>query len=507
MKRTLLSQALAVFMSTSLVASMGEEDPSQGAPCISSLTGQKRSHNDLGKGKEEDNGAVKKPKSDATVNMATQEAASQTIVLSSPLELLPNELLVYISRFLPHKDFLSFAAMNKPTREVLFATYFQDPIPPRTWRLALDFDEGARAGSTGLIFENVVMQRVMRDLLVMFKSQEANRALDFKNTLAHFNDFTYKGQTLDKTPLGRFMAGIRKTNPDFLDLRELGGHEHFGDGDALFLNMLHYIKSRFAKNPETLPHHRAPDQARMLSPQERLFKADGLRNEIAVLVNKSAPDATRALKIEELLENFDDFIPSGDTLLFAYTFHRASEAVADTAQKSSFLARSAQLMERYYTDTETLDVGKIYDLACQYYNAAYTSANPKDKARYYLKSAQWWEAYFEQNPAPATNDYRVAANALSTGARALRGTQDHAPLTMKAADLWDLYLEQNPLPTLMDAETAAQTYRHAALLSQDPQQNLAYLLKADALFKRYLLKETRPNAQTVAKAQEVAALL
>ncbi|MCA0371064.1 MAG: hypothetical protein LCH26_08180 [Proteobacteria bacterium] len=489
MTRTLKILTICLLSTTSLLASMEEEEAPQEAASSARITGMKRSYTHAYKGKEEDQETVKKQKASSEEKMFEQESPSQTVVFSSPLELLPNELLVYIAGFLPSEDFFTFTEMNKHIREVLFSAYFQGATPPRTWHLALDFDEVTRRGASGLVFENVVMKRVMESLLVMFKSQNTNRVFDFVDTLERFEDFTHSRQTLGQTPLWRFMNGIRKTNPIFLDVSGLGAQANLGDGDALFLNMLAYIKSDFTADPKTLAHYRAPARERLQSPQERLFHADQLRHDLPSLTT----DTARALKWDEILKDFD-YIDNLEVNLAANAYLSAARAAVDLGQKSAFFAKNAQLIEKAHTDQPMANPTIIFHLAKVYHDAAHHAPNMKNKEDYYLKSTQWWEKYFKDLPAPAPEDLRQAALTYHAGAHALRGTHHHTSLLMKATGHWDAYMEVVPHPAVEVTRDAASAYLDASFLTSGDTQRAYILRKSLALWESYLARQENPSA-------------
>ncbi|MBA4119058.1 MAG: hypothetical protein C0514_09240 [Candidatus Puniceispirillum sp.] len=495
MKHALNVLVICLLSTTSLLASMGEEGAPQEAASCAPITGKKRSYTHAYKGKEDDQETTKKQKANPGEKTLAQETTSQTVVFSSPLELLPNEVLVYISGFLPKEDFFTFTEINKHIREVLFSAYFQGATPPRTWRLALDFDEGTRRGASGLVFEHVVMPRVMEDLLVVFKSQNTNRVFDFIDTLEHFEDFTHQGQTLGQSTLWRFMSGIRKTNPHFLDVSELNAQANLGDGDALFLNMLAYIKSDFTADPKTLAHYRAPARERLHSPQERLYHADQLRHDLSALTT----DTARALKWDEILKAFD-YIDHSEINLAANTYLSAAKAAVEPGQKSAFFAKNAQLIENAHTDQCTATRTIMYHLAKIYHDAAHHAPGMNDKGRYYLKSTQWWEKYFKDVAAPAPEALRQAALTYHASANALRGTHHHTPLMVKARGHWDAYLEVVPHPAVEVTRDAASTYLDASFLTSSDTQRAYILRKSLALWESYLARHENPSTDDMRKA-------
>ncbi|MBA4119057.1 MAG: hypothetical protein C0514_09235 [Candidatus Puniceispirillum sp.] len=479
---------ICLLSTTSLFASMGEEDAPQEAPSCAPITGKKRSYTHAYKGKEEDLDTVKKQKADPEEK--AQEAASQTVVFASPLELLPNELLVYVSRFLPHQDFLSFAAMNKHTREVLFATYFSNPIPPRTWRLALDFDEIARTGSTGLIFENVVMQRTLRDFLIMFRGKNAKSVTDLRSTLTTYGSFTYQGKILSQTPLWQLMEDADANNPQALDLTSLPAQDNLGDADALFLNMLHTIKANFSADPATLAHYRAPAHDSHTSPQARLYHADSLRRQL-----QHIEDAIeRALKWNEIYDAFP-YVDPKEIIGVASDYWSAGCDAEDPAQEGMFLGKSAHFYDLLYTSLSEPTVRQVMSVASLYQSAAQVMENKDDKRRYYLKSAQWLDRFFLNALAPDPEANRQAAQTYDAGAKALFGTPHYAPLVLKSKERWDAYLFQVPNPGLEETKSAADVYRRACGVMANKVFVYPTLMKSVNLWDSYLARQENPSVE------------
>ncbi|MCA0371065.1 MAG: hypothetical protein LCH26_08185 [Proteobacteria bacterium] len=488
MKHTLKILTICLLSSTCLFASMGEEDAPQEAPSSAPIIGQKRSYTHAYKGKEEDLTTVKKHKADPEKN--AQEAASQTVVFSSPLELLPNELLVYISRVLPHKDFLSFAAMNKHTREVLFANYFSNPILPRTWRLALDFDEGTRTGSTGLVFENVVMQRTLRDFLIMFRGKNAKNVADLRTTLNTFGSFTYQGKILSQTPLWQFMEGADANNPQALDPTSLPGQDNLGDADALFLNMLHTIKANFGADPATLAHYRAPAHESHTSPQARLYLADSLRRQLPHIEDA----IERASKWDEIYDAFD-YVDPKEIIGVASDYWSAGCDAEDPAQESKFLGKSAHFYDLLYTSHQEPTLSQVMHVAGLYQWAAQGIENKDDKARYYLKSAQWFDRFFLNAIMPDPEANRRAAQTYDAAAKAHFGTPHYAPLVLKSKERWDTYLFQVPNPGLEETKSAADVYRRACGVMANRIFVFPTLMKSVNLWESYLAREEKPSVE------------
>ncbi|MBA4119060.1 MAG: hypothetical protein C0514_09250 [Candidatus Puniceispirillum sp.] len=408
--------------------------------------------------------------------------------LSSPTLLgTPAEVLFHLFSFMGKEDLASLACTGKDFKDLILTYQLNKTSPTRVWSSALTFCQDAECEKMRALFVRDVMPPVMEALLVAFKTQTPHAYAHLWSLLDDFAGLESHGQTLGYRPLWQFIYGLKGAAPKDVKPENFFKEGPIGDGDRVFLNLLHYIKNNFEKEPKDLPAYDAPRNPRHPSPQALMHKASLLKAELPL----AQTHTERAKILDEILETFDDFTPQ--ELERAAQAYKEAARENDGALRRTLYIKSARMWRALFAQV-AVPASSVREAALIYRNIAAFSITNQEKQRAYAESAGLWDAFLNHQDAPHAQDVREAALVHHSAAYYTTNDAQKAYHFAQSANLWDTLITDFSQLGLSELKDAAIAYQCAAQYAQDPRAVGPRSIKSASFWRLFLEHAPNPTA-------------
>lgn len=443
----------------------------------------------------------------------------------------PTEVLFHLFSFLDKDDLVSLACTSKSVKDLALTYQLNKTSPTRVWSSALTFCQNtAECEKMRALFVRDVMPPVMETLLVALKTQTPYAFDRLSSRLDAFTGLESHGQTLGYRPLWQFLYSLQGTKPEDIDPVGFFTEGPMGDGDRVFLNLLHYVKNNFEVDPKDLPAYDAPRNPKILSPQALMHKASLLKAKLPLVQTHTE----RAKILDEILETFDDLSPE-EIRSAAKIYRKAAWENTQHATKRSFYEKSACMWHSLFAQEvvtpqdareaavmhlsiaslsvthqekhQAYAIGArilamclphltqdphytvyISEAAMAHHSAAFFALTDDKKAYHYISSANLWDNLTGHFAHMGMHEIKEAAMAYQYAAQYMKKADDIGSRILQSADLWTIYVENAASPTFLEFKDAA-TMNLSAVRYANNETQPKYYKKSAMFWHTYLGQE------------------
>ena len=456
MKKNLTLLLASLLTSTCLLASLGEEDP----------TNLKRAMDRLG---VEDDATHKK-----------QRAGSGEAEETSYWGNLPADALRAVGDYLDDRDLSSLSRVKKAFRHTLQPQLLLRKVPARIWLSGLAFDSSAESQKAWLTFVGEIMPDVMDTLLLLYKDQAPKAGAQLQRLLAQHGTMASQGKTLETTPLWQFLRGLKGTDPKDVNPEDFHKEGPLGDGDRMFLNLLHYINSDFKVSPARLPGFVVQKDPRRASPQARMHVAS-LKGQVRGRVN----DLASAKILDDILELFDD-LRTLEAFYVSNTYRRAGKNSQDSTQQIAHFLKGAQLAQKHYWGSEMPDLSCLKMAARCYFGAATAASTPESVSTLWEKSAHIHGHLLAITNNPENTQLRRAALSYERASRCIADPAAQKAYIQESLRWWNAYGVSGGEATPQICGHMARAFVQAAFLELGSSKSDAHFLLSAQLWNIHI---------------------
>ena len=478
MHTTLRTFAACLLTSASLLASPHEE--ANQTPAM----GHKRSLSVLG---IDDSPSSKKQRGDLR--------APEDVF---PLGLLPADALRIVGDHLGDRDLLSLAHVNSATRETLVPQFLLRKAPTRVWLSGLEFDASSQGQKDRYTFVGEIMPDVMEMLLLRYKKHRPRAASEFRSLLTQHGSFKSQGKTLKQTPLWKLLRTIKGKDPKGVNPEDFYKEGPLGDGDRVFLNLLHYVHNDFKVSPARLPGYVAQEDPLRTSPQARKH-VTFLKDQLST----ARGDLAKAKIWDEILE-ISDILDPKELTLVANIYSKAAQAEEEVTSVSYHL-KSTTLWDRFFETNTSPAADDLKAAAHCYRRAAMCQAlSKKDREAAWSKSAKYWVDYVTHNKDATPNEIGFTADTFVWASRTVSDPATQNTYIHESAKWWVIYLEREPNLRRDILLSASVVFQKASNIEEDRTKKGAYLIKGADAWNKYIAAIQNPDEVTAQDLIEAA---